>query len=99
MLASGNINPLGDGTPRVICLIHGLTVEANRPLGNGRAGFGCIHLDIAWILTWRGALQPDADPVSVVISISRTAASCRVASRRSAAGAWAVATSAAGGCI
>lgn len=37
----------------VICLIDGLIVEANRPLGDGsRPVCGCIHLNMAWILTW-----------------------------------------------
>src|SRR3954466_12060924 len=93
MLARGYINPLGDGTRRGICLIRGLIVQANHPVGNGTgAECGGIHLNMAWILTWLGALQPNAGDscIFVVISMSRTAAIFRSAAtiRRP----WAVAT-------
>lgn len=85
MLASGYINPLGDGTRSFICLIHDLIVEANHPLSDGSgAECDCIHLDMALILPWFGALQPNAGDraILVVISISRTAASRSAASPR-----------------
>ena len=95
MLASGHINRLGDRTRNVICLIHGLTVEANRPLGNGSgARCDCIHLDVAWILAWGGAFQPNAGYSSVLVVISESwTAACRAGTPRSAASSRSAATS------
>ena len=95
MLAGGHINRLGDRTRNVICLIHGLTVEANRPLSNGSgARCDCIHLDMAWILAWGGAFQPNAGYSSVLVVISESwTAACRAGTPRSAASSRSAATS------